>query len=201
MDAEARATRDAFVLGLFAKMEREAAEEVEARAEEALSSEDEALEEGAPAADCIYRGECFGLAKNNQGACFGHQPGKQEDYEADATRHHKISPHGSVWTLDCCGKWFGSGSLDTPEPYPAMHAGDLGCGASYKGICKAALRRGVGDGCHYTEDGADEDAPVLPARRATQRTMARLQHRFQQEDRQLTKEEYVAELCEDYTSD
>ena len=207
--------RTAFMSKLFGDMERREVESLERRAEEALGSEEEPQPPpGVPTVKCVYCCEAYAPAQNHGGACFGHQPDvSRSSCDVKYTRRYKLSPHGSVWTLDCCGKWFGSGSPDTPAPYPPIHANDLlqggGRGECFRGICPASLRRGVGAGPHLapsvappgerddpTREG-EPQADVQPARRATVATLAALQARYAREDRQLTKEECIAELCEE----
>ena len=71
-----------------------------------------------------------------------------------------------------------------------------------------SLRRGVhvGAGPHVSPE--DEDADIgsdeedsVPIRRATAVMLSRLQERYNAEDRQLTKEQCIAELCEDDDDD
>ena len=191
------------VTRLFQNMERSAEAALDRRAEEALEPEDETGEPVSEPVKCVFCREVYNPAQNHGGACFGHQPSKSRmACDVKMQRRYKLRPHGSVWTLDCCGKWFGSGSLDTPNPYPPMHQNDLGNGEWYGGLCAASLRRGVGAGPHVSPE--DEDADVdsdeedsVPIRRATAAMLSRLQARYNAEDRQLTKEQCIAELCEE----
>ena len=108
--------------------------------------------------------------------------------------------------LTALASWFSSGSLNTLDPYPLMHQNDLGDGEWYGGLCAASLRQGVGAGPHVSPE--DEDADVgsdeedsVPIRRATVAMLSRLQERYNADGRQLTKEQCIAELCEDDDDD
>ena len=129
------------------------------------------VHEGERAAYCALCCEGFWPLRNHGGACFGHHAEKRDYVEIgdSLSRRGVVYRHGSVSTLDCCGKYFGSSCLDTPEPYPAMQycdllQGDGAIGECFHGICAASLRRGIVSGPHRTEGVDEPDEPVRAQR-------------------------------------